>query len=105
MYRIVGLEAVAAFFTLEAGEMFSEKNVDPNDQKELKTDKKKKKNKGKIVVLGKGTSILVQFIKDRLRGEEDTSSGDLIDEPLNQWVEKIMTLLDPEDPGFDPGEN
>ncbi|VVB06307.1 unnamed protein product [Arabis nemorensis] len=25
VYRIVGLEAVAAFFTLEAGEMFSEK--------------------------------------------------------------------------------
>uniref|UniRef100_A0A1J3CY97 Histidine--tRNA ligase, cytoplasmic n=1 Tax=Noccaea caerulescens TaxID=107243 RepID=A0A1J3CY97_NOCCA len=95
VYRIVGWEAVAAFFALQGGELFSEKSVDANGE-EPKTDKKKKKNEKKAV-LGKGTSILLQFIKDRLLGD-DTSTGDRV-ETLKQWVEKVLCLLNPEDHG------
>ncbi|ESQ50123.1 hypothetical protein EUTSA_v10001912mg [Eutrema salsugineum] len=96
VYRILGWEAVAAFFALQGGELFSEKNVDATGE-EPKTGDRKKKNEKKTV-LGKGTSILLQFIKDRLL-VEDTSSGDRV-ERLKQCVEKVLGLLNLEDHRF-----
>ncbi|CAH2060927.1 unnamed protein product [Thlaspi arvense] len=76
---------MAAFFALEGGKLFS---VDANANE--KSDKK--------AALGKGTSILVQFIKDRL--VKDTSAGDDKVETLKHWMEKVLTLLSLEDLGF-----
>ncbi|CAH2072609.1 unnamed protein product, partial [Thlaspi arvense] len=99
VYRIVGWEAVAAFFALKGGELFTEKSVDANED-EPKTDKKsdKKKKSERKAVLGKGTSLLLQFIKDMLL-VEDTSAGDKV-ETLKHWVEKVLGLLNLEDRAF-----
>lgn len=98
VWRIVGLEAVAAFFALAGGELFVEKSGDA-DKEESKTDKKKKKNEKKAV-LGKGTSLVIQFIKDRLVSNEAASGGEEM-ESLKQWVEQILNLFNPEGHGFD----
>ncbi|CAF1703205.1 unnamed protein product [Brassica napus] len=74
VWRIVGLEAAAAFFVLSGG-----------DKEESKSDKKKKKN----AVLGKGTSVVIQFIKERLVSD----GGDR--------VEQILSLYNPESDCFD----
>ncbi|CAN6817863.1 unnamed protein product [Brassica oleracea] len=74
VWRIVGLEAAAAFFVLSGG-----------DKEESKSDKKKKKN----AVLGKGTSVVIQFIKERL-----------VSDGVDQ-VEQILSLFNPESHGFD----
>ncbi|XP_010485605.1 PREDICTED: histidine--tRNA ligase, cytoplasmic [Camelina sativa] len=98
VWRIVGLEAVAAFFALAGGELFVQKRGDA-DKEDSKTDKKKKKNEKKAVV-GKGTSIVLQFIKDKLVSNEATSDGDLMNS-LKQWVEQILNLFNPAGHGFD----
>ncbi|XP_010501216.1 PREDICTED: histidine--tRNA ligase, cytoplasmic [Camelina sativa] len=98
VWRIVGLEAVAAFFALAGGELFVQKKGDA-DKEDSKTDKKKKKNEKKAVV-GKGTSIVLQFIKDKLVSNEATSDGDLMNY-LKQWVEQILNLFNPAGHGFD----
>ncbi|CAH8388284.1 unnamed protein product [Eruca vesicaria subsp. sativa] len=76
LWSIVGLEAAGAFFVLSSG-----------DKEEAKSDKKKKK----AAVLGKGTSVVIQFIKDRLVSKEAANGGD--------QVEQILSLFNPE--GFD----
>ncbi|EOA29853.1 hypothetical protein CARUB_v10012946mg [Capsella rubella] len=98
VWRIVGLEAVAAFFALAGGELFVQKRGDA-EKEESKTDKKKKKNEKKTVV-GKGTSLVIQFIKDRLVSNEGASDVDLMNY-LKQWVEQILNLFNPEGHGFD----
>ncbi|KAJ4886296.1 Class II aaRS and biotin synthetases superfamily protein [Raphanus sativus] len=78
VWRIVGLEAAAAYFALSGG-----------DKEEPKSDKKNKKK----AVLGKGTSVIIQFIKERLGSNEGANGGD--------QVEQILNLYDPEGHGFD----
>ncbi|KAG7580420.1 Anticodon-binding [Arabidopsis suecica] len=96
VWRIVGLEAVTAFFALAGGELFVQKSGDA-DKEESKTDKKKKKNEKKAVV-GKGTSVVIQFIKDRLVSNEAASDGDQMH---SLKVEQILNLFNPEGRGFD----
>ncbi|RID71041.1 hypothetical protein BRARA_C03005 [Brassica rapa] len=84
VWRIVGLEAAAAFFVLGGGD----KSGDAADKEEAKSDKKKKKN-DKKAVLGKGTSVVIQFIKERLVSD----GGD--------QVEQILSLYNPESDCFD----
>ncbi|KAH0933782.1 hypothetical protein HID58_010899 [Brassica napus] len=84
VWRIVGLEAAAAFFVLGGGD----KSGDAADKEEAKSDKKKKKN-DKKAVLGKGTSMVIQFIKERLVND----GGD--------QVEQILSLYNPESDCFD----
>ncbi|CAA7038541.1 unnamed protein product [Microthlaspi erraticum] len=79
VWRIVGLEAVAAFSALPG-------------EKRKDADKEEKKSKDvKKAVLGKGTSVVIQFIKD---------NGDKM-EPLSEWVEQILNLFSPESHSFD----
>ncbi|KAL0858155.1 hypothetical protein Bca101_063309 [Brassica carinata] len=87
VWSIVGLEAAAAYFALSGGD----KSGDA-DKEEPKSDKKKKKNE-KRAVLGKGTSVLIQFIKERLVSSEEANGG--------VQVEKILDLYNPEGHGFD----
>ncbi|PQQ08374.1 histidine--tRNA ligase cytoplasmic [Prunus yedoensis var. nudiflora] len=71
----------------------SEVNGGGNVKVEKKSEKKKK------VVLGKGTSVILQLIKDRLQGK----GGNAVDSLglLGNWVEELISFLDPKDPEFD----
>ncbi|KAF3527284.1 hypothetical protein DY000_02044038, partial [Brassica cretica] len=81
VWRIIGLEAAAAYFALAGGDLFATKEV-------LKGDKKKK------AVLGKGTSVIIQFIKERLVSSNEAANG-------GDQVEQILNLYNPEGHGFD----
>ncbi|KAH7568369.1 hypothetical protein JRO89_XS07G0282500 [Xanthoceras sorbifolium] len=89
VWKIVAWEAVVALVALEGGELLSEKSNGGDTREDKKSDKKKKKK----VVLGKGTGLIVQLIKDRLQSK---GSG-----VLEKWVEDLLSFLDPKDPEFD----
>ncbi|KAF8054669.1 hypothetical protein N665_1321s0015 [Sinapis alba] len=102
VWRIIGLEAATAYFALAGGVLFATKeelkSVDA-EKEELKGDKKKKKNE-KRTVLGKGTSVIIQFIKDGFVSNEAASGGDQM-ESLKQCVDQILNIFNPEGNGFD----
>ncbi|XP_021814653.1 histidine--tRNA ligase, cytoplasmic [Prunus avium] len=99
VWKIVTWEAITAFMVLEGAELNgkksegSEVNGGGNVKVEKKSEKKKK------VVLGKGTSVILQLIKDRLQGK----GGNAVDSLglLGNWVEELISFLDPKDPEFD----
>ncbi|KAL9437630.1 hypothetical protein AB3S75_023490 [Citrus x aurantiifolia] len=88
VWKIVTWEAVLAFVALEGGELLGEKVNGGDVVVDKKSEKKKKK-----VVLGKGTGIIVQLIKDRL---QSNSLG-----ILEKWSEDLFSFFDPRDPEFD----
>ncbi|GFP97503.1 histidine--tRNA ligase [Phtheirospermum japonicum] len=95
--NIISWEGIAAFVSLEGSEIFVEKNnvsVDnkPSSGDNVNSDKKSEKKKK--VVLGKGTSALMQFIKDSLLG--GTRKGD-----LEKFTLDFLSLLDPKGSSFD----
>nr|XP_023916749.1 histidine--tRNA ligase, cytoplasmic-like isoform X1 [Quercus suber]XP_023916756.1 histidine--tRNA ligase, cytoplasmic-like isoform X2 [Quercus suber] len=96
VWKIVAWEAMTGFIALEGVE-WSEKSgssVEVNGGVgggNVKGDKKGEKKKK--VLLGKGTSVIVQLIKDRLQGK----AGDGIE----KWVEDLLLFLDPKDREFD----
>ncbi|KAF8054117.1 hypothetical protein N665_1347s0012 [Sinapis alba] len=102
VWRIISLEAATAYFALAGGDLFATKeelkSVDA-EKEELKGDKKKKKNE-KRTVLGKGTSVIFQFIKDGFVSNEAASGGDQM-ESLKQCVDQILNIFNPEGHGFD----
>ena len=68
--------------------------VDVNGQS-VQADKKSEKRKK---VLGKGTSVLMQFITDTVQrgvGEVDDHSA-----LLEKWVQNLLSLFDPKHSGF-----
>ncbi|XP_050382065.1 histidine--tRNA ligase, cytoplasmic [Argentina anserina] len=89
VWKIVSLEATVAFVALEGGELSGEEK----GQENAKAGKKKKK-----VVLGKGTSVMVQLIRDRLQG---VGGGNATDgsELLENGVKELF--LDPNSSDFD----
>ncbi|XP_012855311.1 PREDICTED: LOW QUALITY PROTEIN: histidine--tRNA ligase [Erythranthe guttata] len=98
--KIIQWEAIAAFVSLEGSEYFLEKTQGNNGSvsepaivENVKTDKKKTEKKKKVV-LGKGTSALVQFIKDRFAGGATKSD-------LEKCIRDFLSLLDPRSSGFD----
>ncbi|CAH8315142.1 unnamed protein product [Eruca vesicaria subsp. sativa] len=94
VWRIVGIEAAAAYFALAGGDLFANKEELKSEKEESKGDKKKKKNEKKTL-LGKGTSLIIQFIKDRLvSNDEANGCGD-------QIVDQILNTFNPESCGFD----
>lgn len=52
------------------------------------------------MVLGKGTSVLVQFITDKLK-LETTVAEDSKQILVEKWAKDFLSILDPKDPGFD----
>lgn len=88
VWKIVTWEAVLAFVALEGGELFGEKVNGGDVVVDKKSEKKKKK-----AVLGKGTGVIVQLIKDRLPSK---SLG-----ILEKWSEDLFSFFDPRDPEFD----
>lgn len=96
---IVSLEGIVAFVSLEGSEIFLERIQgndagvsEPASGDNSKTDKKSEKKKK--VVLGKGTSALMQFIKDRLVGGAAKTD-------LEKCSRDFLSLLDPRSSGFD----
>ncbi|KAH0905251.1 hypothetical protein HID58_044754 [Brassica napus] len=93
VWRIIGLEAATAYFALAGGDLFAtkeeSKSVDA-EKEVLKGDKKKKKK----AVLGKGTSVVIEFIKERLVSSSEAANG-------GDQVEQILNLYNPESHGFD----
>lgn len=52
------------------------------------------------MVLGKGTSVLVQFITDKLK-LETTVAEDSKQILVEKWAKDFLSILNPKDPGFD----
>lgn len=110
--KVICWEAIAAFVSMEGSEIFAEKILGDNERvgepstvDTVKTDKKSekkkkekenKRNKKKEieVVLGKGTSAFLQFIKERLLS--GTTKAE-----LEKITQGIFPLLDPKGSGFD----
>ncbi|XP_010113204.2 histidine--tRNA ligase, cytoplasmic, partial [Morus notabilis] len=93
VWKIVAWEAITAFVALEGAEL-KEKSQDGEVISVNKKSEKKKK-----VLLGKGTSVLIQVIKNRLGSKVSGSdgSGGL----LEKWVEELLSFFDPKDLEFD----
>ncbi|KAF2297060.1 hypothetical protein GH714_016211 [Hevea brasiliensis] len=101
VWSIVSWEGITAFVALEGGELMSEKGVEEigvngRDENLVKKNGEKKKKKA---VLGKGTSVIVQLIKDRLQLKGGDSSGSL--QASEKWVQDLLLFLDPKEPDFD----
>ncbi|KAI4313727.1 hypothetical protein L6164_026683 [Bauhinia variegata] len=97
VWEIVAWEALTAFAALEAVEL-NEKlqglQIKGENVKVEKNEKKKKK-----VVLGKGTSVILQLIKDKLLSKRNNAvenSG-----LLEIWVGNFLSFLNLKDPEFD----
>ncbi|WCJ34824.1 Histidine--tRNA ligase cytoplasmic [Euphorbia peplus] len=100
VWRIVAWEAITAYVALEGGELISAKGVEGGevngvDEKAAKKNEKKKKK----AVLGKGTSVVLQLIKDRLQNKGGASSDVL--QVLEQLAGDLMLYFDPKQPEFD----
>ncbi|KAH6801917.1 Class II aaRS and biotin synthetases superfamily protein [Perilla frutescens var. frutescens] len=98
--NVVSLEAIAAFVSLAGSEIFIDRiggengsMSEPSSVDNPKTDKKKSEKKKKVV-LGKGTAALMQFLKDRLLGGDAKSD-------LEKFAQDFQSLLDPKGLGFD----
>ncbi|KAK9270715.1 hypothetical protein L1049_026298 [Liquidambar formosana] len=95
--EIVVWEAITAFVSLDRID-----SIEKNQGVEIKgrNDKAaKKSDKKRRVVFGKGTTVILQFIKDKL----ESGGGNAVDGlgVLEKWVEGLYALLDPKDPEFD----
>lgn len=97
--NIVSWEGIAAFVSLEGSEIFADKTrgdngslSEPSTGDNPKTDKKSEKKKK--VVLGKGTTALMQFIKEKLLGGAAKSD-------LEKCAQDFLSLLDPKGSGID----
>ncbi|EOY09831.1 Class II aaRS and biotin synthetases superfamily protein, putative [Theobroma cacao] len=91
VWKIVAWEAVTAFFVLEGGEVLSEKSGGQRGEADggnVKAEKKKKKK----ILLGKGTSFIVEVIKNSVMSKV---------EGLEKVVEDLLSFLDPKSPEFD----
>ncbi|KAK3428480.1 histidine--tRNA ligase, cytoplasmic [Eucalyptus grandis] len=95
VWKTVVWEAITAFVALEGSELIEKgKHEEINGvQADKKSEKKKKKKK---VVLGRGTAVLVQLIKDRFQrnGSDESVS-------LEKLVKDLLLFLDARGPEFD----
>ncbi|CAK9326093.1 unnamed protein product [Citrullus colocynthis] len=91
VWKIFAWEATVALLTLEGGELIGKgQDVDTNEVNEKVVKKNEKKKKA---VLGKGTSVVVQLIKDRLQAKGLVS--------LENLVKDLLSFLDPKASEFD----
>ncbi|PRQ22521.1 putative histidine--tRNA ligase [Rosa chinensis] len=98
VWKIVTWEAITVFVALEGAELTGKgQGGEVNGEVNAKTGKKSEKKKK--AVLGKGTTVMVQLIKDKLQGE----GGNAVDcsELLENWVKELLFFLDPKSSEFD----
>ncbi|XP_055816447.1 histidine--tRNA ligase, cytoplasmic [Solanum dulcamara] len=96
--QIISWEALAAFFSIEGKDFITQGDTSVGEDS-AKTAGKKGGKKKKI--LGKGTTALVQFLKDRLLSmpiQTEASQNVMV---LENFVRNFLALLDPKDLGFD----
>ncbi|XP_058228184.1 histidine--tRNA ligase, cytoplasmic [Rhododendron vialii] len=88
--KIVYWEAITAFVSLEGSEIIDKVQGNAPVEMNVKSDKKSEKKKK---VLGKGTTVLMQFIRGKLR----SGVGEAVDPSalLEKWVQDLLSLLDP----------
>ncbi|KAM2363364.1 hypothetical protein ACFX1X_002432 [Malus domestica] len=98
VWKIVTWEALMAFVALEGAELNKSEGSEVNGGGNMKVDKKSEKKKKKVV-LGKGTGVVVQFIKDRLQGK----GGNAVDSLglLVNWADEFLLFFDLKNPEFD----
>ncbi|XP_054809554.1 histidine--tRNA ligase, cytoplasmic [Prosopis cineraria] len=102
VWNIVAWEVVTAFVALESVELTG-KIQEPAGKIQAGVNrdntKVEKKNEKKKVVLGKGNSVILQLIKDRLQNKRD----DAVDMSglLEIWVCDFLSLFDLKDPEFE----
>nr|GEU65678.1 histidine--tRNA ligase, cytoplasmic [Tanacetum cinerariifolium] len=87
--KILSWEATISFISLEGSELIKVKEVVADGDK--KKDKKKK-------ALGKGTAVLMQFIKDRLQSVTSNIDASSLPEKLSNG---FLAFLDLKDASFD----
>ena len=92
VWKIVAWEAVTAFFVLEGLEVLNEKSGGKGGEADGGNVKAEKKKRKKKVLLGKGTSVIVEVIKDRVM-----SKG----EGFENVVQELLSFLDPKSLEFD----
>ncbi|CAL5443584.1 unnamed protein product [Camellia sinensis] len=93
--KIFAWEATTAFISLEGNELTEKLQGNAMNGVSAKTEKKREKKKK---VLGKGTSVLMQFIKDRLQ----SGVGEAVDHLglLEKWTRDLLSFFDPKHSGF-----
>ncbi|KAL7586884.1 hypothetical protein Lser_V15G37877 [Lactuca serriola] len=94
--KILCWEAAVSFISLEGNELIkAQKDIDGGNLKSGKKDKRKK-------ITGKGTSVLIHFIKDRLQYDitsKITSSDD--SDLIKKVAYSFLSLLNSKDPDFE----
>lgn len=99
--KILSWEATISFISLEGSELMENWQVGTQVKEDIdgvsaKSDKKKDKKKK---VMGKGTTVLMQFIKDRL---QSVTSKVIDSSALPEKVAQgFLSFLDLKDPGFE----
>ncbi|KAK2965454.1 hypothetical protein RJ640_008248, partial [Escallonia rubra] len=97
--KILSWEALTAFLSLEGSELLEKSRGTfkaEGSEGNAKPDKKREKEKK---VMGKGISVLIEFIKGKLQTE--TTEGVYISTSVEKWEQGFLSLFDPNDPGFD----
>lgn len=98
--KIVSWEAVAAFVSLEGSEIIDKGQGNAPSSVEMKGEnaKSNKKSEKRKKVLGKGSTALMQFIREMLQ----SGVGQAVDHSalLEKWVSDILSFLDPKHTGF-----
>ncbi|EPS73445.1 hypothetical protein M569_01311, partial [Genlisea aurea] len=91
VWKIISWEAIAAFVSLEGSEISGDKNRTENgNSNDGNINAPRRSEKKKKVVLGKGTSALIQFIKDKVLGREETKAAE-----LEKCFRNFLSLLNP----------
>ncbi|KAH0766848.1 hypothetical protein KY285_002719 [Solanum tuberosum] len=96
--QIISWEALAAFLSLEGRDFITSGDTSVGEDS-AKTAGKKGAKKKKI--LGKGTTALMQFLKDRLLSMPIQTEASQTVMVLENLVRNFLSLLDPKDLGFD----
>ncbi|KAG5625816.1 hypothetical protein H5410_011034 [Solanum commersonii] len=96
--QIISWEALAAFLSLEGRDFITSGDTSVGEDSAKAAGKKGAKKK-KIV--GKGTTALVQFLKDRLLSMPIQTEASQTVMVLENLVRNFLSLLDPKDLGFD----
>lgn len=92
---VVHWEMVSAIVSLEGSELFDKNEVVAADGENAKLGKKSEKRKK---VLGKGTMVVLQLVRDALQGIVVDGADDFAN--LQNLAENLCSFLDPKVPAF-----
>ncbi|XP_059645400.1 histidine--tRNA ligase, cytoplasmic [Cornus florida] len=99
--KIVSWEATIAFLSLEGGELIKSLQGNVPSKVDMKGENAKvdKKSEKRKKVFGKGTTVLMQFLKDRLQN----GVGEAVDPSalLEKLCQEFLSFFDPKESGFD----